>query len=73
MEQETIAEIWGVLNEYISVKEKQEAADHLMPLIVNLELPESDFRALVSGDQYLEEAAAEYIDEDEDDDIDDWG
>jgi hypothetical protein len=71
---ESVREIWSVLKEYIPAKEKQEAADHLSPLIVDMDFPDSEFQSLVRSDRYLEEAAQEYLDDDwEDDDaIDEW-
>jgi hypothetical protein len=71
---ESVREIWSVLKEYIPAKEKQEAADHLIPLIVDMDFPDSEFQSLVRSDRYLEEAAQEYLDDDwEDDDaIDEW-
>ena len=71
---EAIREIWNVLNAYIPTKEKQEAADHLIPLIVDMDFPDSEFQSLVRSDHYLEEAAQEYLEEDEDEDEepDEW-
>ena len=69
-ESDTILEIWDVLKAYIPEKEKQEAADHLIPLIVDLDLLDSDFQRLVKSDTHLEEAASEYLDEDDEDDED---
>jgi len=65
---EHVREMWNVLKEYIPQKEKQEAADHLIPLLVDLDFPDSEFQSLVRSDRYLEEAAQEYLDEDEDED-----
>lgn len=67
---EHVREMWNVLKEYIPQKEKQEAADHLIPLLVDLDFPDSDFQSLVRSDRYLEEAAQEYLDEDDDDEDD---
>jgi hypothetical protein len=73
LESETLIEIWDVLKAYIPEKEKQEAADHLIPLIVDMELPNSEFQRLVKSDTHLEEAASEYLEEEEDDDENtDW-
>ena len=66
---DSVREIWNVLKEYIPVKEKQEAADHLISLLVDMDFPDSEFQSLVRSDRYLEEAAQEYL-EDEDDDGD---
>ena len=70
---ESVREIWGVLKEYIPAKEKQEAADHLISLLVDMDFPDSDFQSLVRSDRHLEEAAQEYLDEDDDDEeIEEW-
>lgn len=70
---ESVREIWSVLKEYIPVKEKQEAADHLIPLLVDMDFPDSDFQSLVKSDRHLEEAAQEYLEDDEDDeDAEEW-
>lgn len=67
---DSVREIWNVLKEYIPVKEKQEAADHLISLLVDMDFPDSEFQSLVRSDRYLEEAAQEYLEEDEDEDED---
>lgn len=67
---ESVREMWNVLKEYIPAKEKQEAADHLIPLIVDMDYPDSEFQSLVRSCRYLEEAAEEYLDDDLDDDED---
>jgi hypothetical protein len=70
---ESVREIWNVLKVYIPDKEKQEAADHLIPLIVDMDFLDNEFQSLVTSDQYLEEAAQEYIEQDEDEDaVDNW-
>jgi len=71
---ESVREIWNVLKVYIPEKEKQEAADHLIPLIVDMDFIDSDFQSLVKSDHHLEEAAQEYIEDDYDDedDVTEW-
>lgn len=64
---DSVREIWSVLKEYIPSKEKQEAADHLISLLVDMDFPDSEFQSLVRSDHYLEEAAQEYLEEDTDD------
>lgn len=67
---DSVRDIWNVLKEYIPQKEKQEAADHLISLLVDMDFPDSEFQSLVRSDRYLEEAAQEYLEEDEDEDED---
>jgi len=70
---ESVRGIWNVLKEYIPAKEKQEAADHLISLLVDLDFPDSDFQSLVRSDRHLEDAAQDYLeDEDEDDEKEEW-
>ena len=64
---ESVREMWNVLKEYIPQKEKQEAADHLISVLVDMDFPDLEFQSLVKSDRYLEEAAQEYIEEDDDD------
>lgn len=71
---DSVRGIWNVLKEYIPAKEKQEAADHLISLLVDMDFPDSDFQSLVRSDRHLEDAAQDYLeDEDEDeDDCEEW-
>ena len=69
---ESVREMWNVLKEYIPAKEKQEAADHLISVIVDMDFPDSEFQSLVRSDRYLEEAAAEYLDDDFVDEEEEW-
>jgi len=66
-ERDIIENIWEILKVYIPDSEKEVAAEHLVPFIVDLDLPASDFAAIVKSDAELEAAAADYLDEDEDD------
>lgn len=66
---ESVREMWNVLKEYIPAKEKQEAADHLISVIVDMDFPDSEFQSLVRSDRYLENAAADYLTDDYDDDM----
>ena len=43
----------------------------MIPLLVDLDFPDSEFQSLVKSDPWLEEAAAEYLDDDEDDEDED--
>lgn len=70
---EILAEIWEVLKSYIPEKERQVAADHLIPLIVDMDLPDEDFQAFIRSDSFLEEAATEFLDLDSESDPDDEG
>jgi len=69
---DSVREIWNVLKEYIPIKEKQEAADHLISLLVDMDFLDSEFQSLVKSDHYLEEAAQEYLDDENDEDEEQW-
>jgi len=70
---ENISEIWNVLKTYIPEKERQIAADHLIPLIVDMDFPDHEFQKFIKSDSFLESAASEYLDEEEEYDEEDWG
>jgi len=70
---EIVTECWRTLQEYIPTKDKQIAADHFIGSVVDFDLPDSEFIALVKSDQYLEEAASDYLDHDDDElEHDEW-
>lgn len=66
-----IEEMWDILKLYIPEKDRQVAADHLIPAIIDYDLPDSEFKKFVKTDHYLEVAAQEFLDSEDDDDYDD--
>jgi hypothetical protein len=68
---DVIEEVWDILKIYIPEKDKQVAADHLIPVIADCDFPTADFVKFVKSDHHLEIAASEYIDIEDDDDEDD--
>jgi len=67
-----VSQCWDTLQEYIPAKEKQIAADHFVQMVVDLDLPDGDFVKLVKADEHLEEAAAEYLDNESEYEEDEW-
>lgn len=72
-EDETLVETWLILKEYI--KDKQQAADHWISVMIDNGVPEETISALAGADKYLRQAV-EYsggLEEEEDySDEDDW-
>ena len=70
MDAEVLSETWLILKEYI--KDKQQAADHLMNHLIDLGIDDEDIQELTASDSYLLKAAEyagveeeEYLDDDE--------
>ena len=72
-EDETLVETWLILKEYI--KDKQQAADHWISVMIDNGMPEETISALAGADKYLKQAV-EYsggLDQEDDYDVrEDW-
>lgn len=66
---EVLSETYTILKQYIAAKDRQEAADNLMSVVVDM-LSDSDLKEFASGDSYLTKALKEYSYEVDDDDED---
>jgi hypothetical protein len=65
---DVLSETYTVLKQYIPQKDRQEAADNLMSILVDL-LPDLDLKEFSGTDSALAKALNEYsIDEDNDED-----
>jgi DNA-binding transcriptional regulator GbsR (MarR family) len=65
---DVLSETYTVLKQYIPQKDRQEAADNLMSILVDL-LPDLDLKEFSGTDSALSKALNEYsIDEDNDED-----
>ena len=63
---DVLVESYTILKQYIPVKERQEAADNLVSMLVDT-LSESQLKEFSIADNYTKRAVQEYsIDEDED-------
>lgn len=63
IEIETLTEAYTILKQYIPVKDRQEAADNLMSVMVD-ELSDHDLKDFAATDSILGKALKEYVDED---------
>lgn len=77
IELETLGEVWLTCKEYIAPKDRQAAADHVLAVVADHNIVESDLKTFAGTDAYLKRALKEYLGEDEeeptydDDDEDD--
>jgi hypothetical protein len=70
IEIETMIEAYTILKQYIPGKDRQEAADNLISIMVEI-LEDDDIKTLASTDAYLGRAYREYAPEDDvDEDLD---
>lgn len=71
---EVLIESYTILKQYIPQKDRQEAADNLLSVLVDM-LGDKELKEFGSTDAVLKRALKEYIDEDEnegDEDDSDW-
>lgn len=66
IEVEVLSEVYTTLKQYIPQKDRQEAADNLMGLLVDM-LNDLDLREFGTTDSALKRALAEYVSDDEED------
>ena len=72
-EDETLVETWLILKEYI--KDKQQAADHWISVMIDNGVPEEIISALAGADKYLRQAveySGGFEQEDDFDEDEDW-
>lgn len=72
---DVLVEVYRICKEYISQKDRQAAADHLVGCLADYDLSEADFQVIAGTDSYLKRAVEEYLGEEfdvahEDDDED---
>jgi hypothetical protein len=70
LEVDILGEMWLTCKEYINPKDKQAAADHIISVVADHSITESDLRAFGGTDSYLKRAVEEYLGEEEDPDYD---
>jgi hypothetical protein len=66
---EVLSETYTILKQYIPVKDRQEAADNLMSVLVDM-LGDVDLQEFGNTDSSLKKALKEYVQDEEDDDYD---
>ena len=69
MDIEVLTEAYSILKQYIPQKDRQEAADNLMSVMVDM-LGDQDLKELGAVDSSLTRALKEYATTDEDEEID---
>ena len=69
IEIDVLSETYTILKQYIPVKDRQEAADNLMSVLVDM-LGDVDLQEFGNTDSSLKKALKEYVQDEEDDDYD---
>jgi hypothetical protein len=64
LEIDILGEMWLTCKEYINPKDKQAAADHVISVVADHNITESDLKAFGGIDSYLKRALEEYLGED---------
>ena len=71
IEVEVLGEAYIIMKQYISVKDRQEVADNLMSVMVDL-LSDLELKEFAGTDNFLSRALTEYsVEENEDEDYED--
>ena len=69
IELDALGEVWLTCKEYIGAKDRQAAADHVLAIVADHNITESDLKAFASTDSYLKRSLKEYLGEDENDTV----
>lgn len=62
---DVLGEIWLTCKEYINVKDRQAVADHVLSVVADHNITETELKAFGSTDSYLKRALVEYLGEEE--------
>jgi len=65
IELDALGEVWLTCKEYIAPKDRQAAADHVLSIVADQNIVESDLKAFGGTDAFLKRALKEYLGEDE--------
>ena len=65
IELDVLGEVWLTCKEYISSKDRQAAADHVLAIVADHNIVERDLKAFAGTDGYLKRSLKEYLGEDE--------
>ena len=71
IEVDALLESWTICKEYINIKDRQAAADQLVAALNDHTLTEQEFREFASSDSHLKRAAADFLEDQEENDFDD--
>ena len=72
MDKELLEIFWETVRDYIPIKEKQVAADHVIINLLDAGLDEEDAITLKSLDEWMKQAVTDHIPEDEEEDEEEW-
>ena len=70
VEVEVLSELYSIMKQYVPAKDRQECADNLMSVIVDM-LGDVDIQEFGSSDTFLKRSLKEYMGDEEDAQIDD--
>jgi hypothetical protein len=70
IEVDTLGDIWLTCKEYITVKDRQAAADHVLSVVADQNITERDLKAFGGTDSYLKRSLQEYLGEEEVEEVD---
>jgi hypothetical protein len=74
IELDALGEMWLTCKEYINPKDKQAAADHVISVVADHNITETELKTFGGTDSYLKRAVEEYlgeeVDADEEEDLD---
>jgi uncharacterized protein YqeY len=65
---EVLSEVYTILKQYIPAKDRQEAADNLLSVMVDM-LGDQELKEFSATDAALKRAFKQYADDEEDDDL----
>ena len=65
MDENNIPEIWNTLKEYIPIKDRQTAADHLVSILVDLGVSDEGIAKLGEEDKHMAQAVKDALPEEE--------
>ena len=69
IENDVLAEVYSVLKQYIPQKDRQEASDNLMSILIDM-LGDKELKEFSGTDNYTKRSFDEYAGNNEEDDID---
>jgi len=72
MDTDLLELFWETVKEYVPVKDRQTAADHVVGELVDFGLDDEGANMLKSLDTYMRHAILEHFPEDDDQDDDGW-
>ena len=71
IEVDVLSELYTIMKQYIPSKDRQECADNLMSVMVDM-LGDKELKEFGSTDSTLKRALKEYVDEEDEEDDSDW-